>query len=155
MLDRPVEAWMPMAHRIARSMARKHHAPADSVLDDAIMGLAVAATAPKLYSSPSTHIKRHIQKGMRDKPRQAGPPTVDIDEFFHLEDHAAGVSELAFHRELWTQVGKLPPEQSRPIQLVYKWGFSQDEAASMLGVPQRTLSDRIRKGIQTLNQRLA
>lgn len=155
MLEQPIESWMPMTRNIARSMARKHHAPPDSVLDDAIMGLAVAWAAPTTYASPSTHIKLHVLKGMRDKKRRQGPPTVDIDQFFHLEDSTPAVTELAFNRELWGHVAALPPEQSKPIQLVYKWGFSQDEAAAMLGIPQSTLSDRIRKGVAKLKERLA
>ncbi|MBI2932880.1 MAG: sigma-70 family RNA polymerase sigma factor [Planctomycetes bacterium] len=77
----------------------------------------------------------------RSRERDAAPRT-DLQ-------HASAETEA-----LQSLLRDLEPELRLPLLLCYQEGFSQAEAAAVLGLAPRTLSDRIRRGLDLLKERI-
>jgi RNA polymerase sigma-70 factor (ECF subfamily) len=57
-------------------------------------------------------------------------------------------------RELRAILRRLPPEQSRVIELAYYGGFTNTEIAAMLGAPVGTIKGRMRLGLKKMRSQL-
>lgn len=57
-------------------------------------------------------------------------------------------------REVRASLRRLPPEQSRVIELAYYGGFSNTEIAAMLDAPVGTIKGRMRLGLKKLRSQL-
>lgn len=84
---------------------------------------------------------RDIRIGIRDAPR----------EF----DHVAEAGETAIeYRRVRTAMSGLTGLQRETIELVYTDGYSQTEAATLLGLPVGTVKTRLRDGLARLRRDL-
>ncbi|MCC7510122.1 MAG: sigma-70 family RNA polymerase sigma factor [Planctomycetes bacterium] len=67
-------------------------------------------------------------------------------------DHGPERNEL--NNLLRGALSTLPPDQREALVLTHISGFTQQEAADLLGVPLNTLKARVRRGLDTLHDRL-
>ncbi len=71
-------------------------------------------------------------------------------------DHVAEAGEVALeYRRVRRAMEHLPHPQRQTIDLVYTDGYSQTEAASMLGLPVGTVKTRLRDGLARLRRELS
>ncbi len=82
-------------------------------------------------------------------------PVVDIGEMdmeVFMEPEQPTDSVLAL--TLATALGKLSPDQRKPLEMAYFGGFTYEETAERLGVPLGTLKSRIRASLGILREHL-
>ncbi|MBK8207007.1 MAG: RNA polymerase sigma factor [Planctomycetes bacterium] len=68
--------------------------------------------------------------------------------------HSHGPERTELSNLLRSALTLLPPDQREAVVLTHISGFTQQEAADLLGVPLNTLKARVRRGLDTLHERL-
>lgn len=71
-----------------------------------------------------------------------------------LEAAVASLQRLGDGARLHHALGRLLPDQRRALELVYVAGCTQQEVATLIGVPLGTAKSRIRKGLAMLRAEL-
>lgn len=96
---------------------------------------AVSRNAALAFLRAKRRRLRHEQNGAKAEVVEQAPPVV-VDE------------------SLMVALGQLPPDLSQAVRLRYVDGFTQQEAAAIVGVPRGTLSRRAAAGVQLLRDML-
>src|SRR5215203_150890 len=95
------------------------------------------------------------------RSRAGKAPKLDFDDASALEQRPATekTDEEALRRETAAElrgaIGKLPPDQSKVIELAYFGGFSHSEIAQIQGLPMGTVKGRMRLGLEKIRGELA
>ncbi len=95
---------------------------------------AVARNAALAFLRAKRRRLKHEQRAARDE--QAEPPPAAADD------------------SLTVALGQLPPDLGQAVRLRYLDGYTQQEAAAIVGVPRGTLSRRAAAGVQILRELL-
>jgi RNA polymerase sigma factor (sigma-70 family) len=89
---------------------------------------------------------RSRQHQQKIKNQNAGDPEYIEGELF--------IQPAFEYTGLRSLVAKLEPKYREIIDLVYFWGYTQDEVSKMLNLPLGTVKTRARMGLQTLRNQL-
>ncbi|MBA4182345.1 MAG: hypothetical protein C0506_17315, partial [Anaerolinea sp.] len=120
--------------------------------------IALACQAPSLRREPLAgwlvHVARRVALNVQVAGRRRAAARQRLCERAVPRPEEAppeGEVLAAIHEEL----AGLPERLRVPLALYYLEGKTQHDVSRILGVPQQTVSDRLRKGLGALRQRLA
>ncbi len=93
-----------------------------------------------------------LKSRMRLREREALP--WDEETARALAERAGAVEPLPEGHELWSEVGRLPDEQRRLVEGVYREGKTYQEMSDETGLPLGTFKRRLRAALGALRGRL-
>lgn len=141
-------------HRAARALCGSAHEAEDLVQDTCVQLLGRrrvihgADELPYLLTAlRNTHVTRRRAAARR-------PSAVDLDDAPEVADHGPTVVDQVGARELVRWISALPDETRGAVVAVDVVGLSQADAARVLGVRERGVSQRLARGRAGLAARL-
>ena len=152
-VTREIETHIPSLRRFARALCHDVHLADDLVqdtLERALTRLFQWRRGSNLRAWLFTILRNQFLNGR--STRYAPPPTLAAEQWdallTHLPDQTARLEAMDLMRAL----DRLTEEQRETILLVGLEGFSYDEAARILDVPQGTVMSRLSRGREALRQ---
>src|ERR1700733_2536444 len=144
---------LPKLRRFARSLARNPHDADDllqGALERALAHLEQWQAETRLDSRLYTTVKHTWIDELRSRARREHP-LADSGQADAVPDHRGDASgTLAVDQAM----ARLPEEQRLAVALVLIEGLPYKEAAQIIGVPMGTLTSRLARGRQALQQLL-
>jgi RNA polymerase sigma-70 factor (ECF subfamily) len=96
---------------------------------------------------------RAIDELRRERRRPQGNLTL-TEEVLHTIPAPSVVADTVEHHEIYKAMAALPEAQREALLLAFFHGFTHQEIAARLQTPLGTVKARIRRALQTLQQRL-
>ena len=147
-----IESCIPALRRYAYALVRNREGADDLVQD--CLERAVARRGHWRADGPvRAWLFRILLNRFRDQRRSlhAGAHLVSAETMVEIPRLGDQDDHLAL-REVHDAIGRLPPDQQAALMLVALEGFSLAEAATMLDVPEGTLTSRLARARQALRR---